>query len=507
MKATQANRRYKPLLLGLVLVLVAGVGWFAGGAAPAAAESTADISSAGPLTHVYVGAQLGCQVAHTLDGSTLEFFESSSIPGDCGTFVFVDGTMFAPDVGSHSTATGALGAYTAFTPVSQTAVTGLGTSVSPFQVITVVDAGATGIQVTQTDSYVVGQESYLSDISVSNTSGGSKSVLVYHAADCYLGSSDSGYGYANAGTKTVACTKNANNTPADRIEQFSPITPADHFYEASYSSVWAALGTHTNLPDTCDCSTLEDNGIAINWDRTILSGDSVTFSQLTTFSPLGSQPIVVSKTADAGTSAAGGANGYTITITNPNAAAVTVNTIQDTLPAGFSYVPGSTTGVTTSDPGIVGQVLTWTGPYPLADSSSLSLHFNVTVGSTAGTYFNDATATATVDVVPTGPTAPIVVTTRIWGDVDCSGDIAPRDAQAILKNVLVQNPLSQTQPCPAVGAQVMVDGVSRIWGDIDCSGDIAPRDAQAILKNVLVQNPLSQTQPCPAVGSTVHVIG
>jgi hypothetical protein len=107
---------------------------------------------------------------------------------------------------------------------------------------------------------------------------------------------------------------------------------------------------------------------------------------------------------------------------------------------------------------------------------------------------------------PTPPT-PTPTPTLIWGDLDCSGDIAPRDAQAILKSVLIQNPLSQTQPCPAVGSQVTVDGVSRIWGDVDCSGDIAPRDAQAILKSVLIQNPLSQTQPCPAVGSTVHVVG
>jgi hypothetical protein len=98
-------------------------------------------------------------------------------------------------------------------------------------------------------------------------------------------------------------------------------------------------------------------------------------------------------------------------------------------------------------------------------------------------------------------------TSRIWGDVDCGGDIGPRDAQAILKNVLQQTALSQTQPCPAVGAQVTVDGVSRIWGDIDCGGDIGPRDAQAILKNVLQQTALSQTQPCPAVGSTVQVVG
>jgi Right handed beta helix region len=96
---------------------------------------------------------------------------------------------------------------------------------------------------------------------------------------------------------------------------------------------------------------------------------------------------------------------------------------------------------------------------------------------------------------------------RIWGDNDCGGDIGPRDAQGILKNVLVQTPLSQTEPCPDVGSQVTVDGVSRIWGDTDCGGDIGPRDAQGILKNVLVQTPLSQTEPCPAVGSTVQVVG
>jgi hypothetical protein len=117
---------------------------------------------------------------------------------------------------------------------------------------------------------------------------------------------------------------------------------------------------------------------------------------------------------------------------------------------------------------------------------------------------NTATPTPTPVVTPT-PTP--VGTSRIWGDVDCGGDIAPRDGQAILKNVLGQNPLSQTEPCPNVGSQVTVDGVSRIWGDVDCGGDIAPRDAQAILKNVLGQNALSQTQPCPVVGSTVQVVG
>jgi hypothetical protein len=98
-------------------------------------------------------------------------------------------------------------------------------------------------------------------------------------------------------------------------------------------------------------------------------------------------------------------------------------------------------------------------------------------------------------------------TSRIWGDVDCTGLILPRDAQAILKNVQTQAALSQTEPCPDVGSTVTVDGTSRIWGDVDCTGLILPRDAQAILKNVQTQAALSQTEPCPDVGSTVQVSG
>ena len=83
---------------------------------------------------------------------------------------------------------------------------------------------------------------------------------------------------------------------------------------------------------------------------------------LTTFSPLGLVPLVASKTADSGTTDAGGTNGYTISISNPNADGASLASITDTLPSGFAYLPGTTTGATTVDPVIVGNVLTWTGP-------------------------------------------------------------------------------------------------------------------------------------------------
>ena len=374
-----------------------------------AAVAFQDIASTGPLEHVYVGNDLSCQIAHTGDVN-FELYPPTTTPGDCGTFLVVGGVLYAPDFANHGvTATGGLGTFTAFTPVSQSAVTGTGASGDPLKVVTVADAGTTGLRITETDTYVIGAESYRTDVVIQNTGNANQSVLVFRGGDCYLGGTDQGYGIADASTKSVGCTKTANNTPPDRVELWSPITPADHFYEEAFDTVWTAIGAKTNLPDTCGCTTLQDNGAAIQWNRTIIAGNSTTLSHVTTFSPLGSQPLVVSKTADVGTVNAGASDGYTITVSNPNAGAITVSSIADTLPTGFTYTPGTSTGLTTTDPGIVGQVLTWTGSFSIAGSGSGALHFNVTVSSTAGTYFNNATAASSVDVVPSGDTAPITV--------------------------------------------------------------------------------------------------
>ena len=124
----------------------------------------------------------------------------------------------------------------------------------------------------------------------------------------------------------------------------------------------------------------------------------------------GAQALTVTKTADQASVAAGAADGYTITVNNPNAAAATLNSIIDTLPAGFAYTLGSTSGATTANPAISGNTLTWAGPIAVAPGGSVSLHFGVTVSSVAGTYTNTATADAGADTVAgTGPTAPVAV--------------------------------------------------------------------------------------------------
>ena len=379
----------------------------------------ADIASTGPLTHVYAGVEGSVQVAHTLDGSTREFYPPSVAPGDAGTFLVVDGTLYAPHFASHgASATGSLGSYTPFTTVSQTTVTGAGTAANPYRVVTVLDAGNSGLRVIQTDSYVVGLESYRTDLQVSNSSGAAKSIILYRAADCYLGASDYGYGMVNAAVGAVACTKNANNSPAGRILQFVPLTGGSRHYEAQYGQMWSWIGSKQVFPNTCRCADYIDNAMGLSWNQSLPPGGQAMWSHVTAFSPLGSLPLTVQKTADAASSAPGTANGYTITISNPNENQVQLTAISDDLPAGFSYVTNSTTGVTTANPAINGQTLTWNGAFNVPAAGTVSLHFNVNVSASPGVYTNTARGVATnYSVSAAQDTAPITVAVQV-GAVD-----------------------------------------------------------------------------------------
>src|SRR5581483_9061995 len=110
-------------------------------------------------------------------------------------------------------------------------------------------------------------------------------------------------------------------------------------------------------------------------------------------------------------------DGYTISVINPTATPIKLATITDNLPAGFAYVPNSTTLVTTTEPVISnnGSTLTWKEPkgkvYTVPPFDSISLHFNVYVpqAPTCGTFYNDASASGDTPVAPAVHTAPVAV--------------------------------------------------------------------------------------------------
>jgi probable HAF family extracellular repeat protein len=121
--------------------------------------------------------------------------------------------------------------------------------------------------------------------------------------------------------------------------------------------------------------------------------------------------LTMAAAADRPTAEAGGTNGYTLEVANANSADVAVHSISNTLPAGFAYRAGSSSGASTADPDVSGQTLTWTGPFMVPAHGSISLHFEVSVGDAEGEFLTSATADAgPVPVVPVRNGASVTVT-------------------------------------------------------------------------------------------------
>jgi uncharacterized repeat protein (TIGR01451 family) len=319
--------------------------------ASAAALAYQDIASSGPLENIHIGNELSCQVqqANVPGGS---MYPSSAPLADCGTLLVVNDRLYAPDFFSHEgTNTIPLGIYTPFTPVSQTGVSGSGSAADPYTVVTVVDAGSTGVRVTETDTYVVGADSYHTDVTIANASGASVNAITYRAGSCQLGGSVLGYGWSDAASKSTACATTANNTPALEWVRWTPVTAmtaTDHYVQTSATTLWTTINAHADLPDTCACGSLSYFSAALSWHRTISPNTTLTVSHTTSFSP--ADALTMSVAADAPEIAVGDNDGYTITVHNPNVFDATLESITDTLSSGFTYVSGSSSGAMAFDP-------------------------------------------------------------------------------------------------------------------------------------------------------------
>jgi hypothetical protein len=87
-----------------------------------------------------------------------------------------------------------------------------------------------------------------------------------------------------------------------------------------------------------------------------------------------------------------GRAGYTLTLHNPNVLPVTTSAISLTLPRGFRYVPGTTTGVTTADPARSGRTLRWNADQTVPARGKLRLHVVVRATRRLGGYRGTAVA-------------------------------------------------------------------------------------------------------------------
>jgi hypothetical protein len=149
----------------------------------------------------------------------------------------------------------------------------------------VVDAGASGLRVTQRDSYQPGEGFYTTEITVANITGASQAATLYHAGDCYLAGRDFGHGLLVGPTGGVFCSKNPNNNPTARLIGFVPFEPATAI-EAYFRDLWDAL-TGSPFGDVCRCTEFIDNGVGLAWQFEVPAGGSVTRRLISTVSASG----------------------------------------------------------------------------------------------------------------------------------------------------------------------------------------------------------------------------
>jgi uncharacterized repeat protein (TIGR01451 family) len=191
---------------------------------------------------------------------------------------------------------------------------------------------------------------------------------------------------------------------------------------------------------------------------------------------------------------------YTVTFQNISTSTAFANQIEDLLPAGFAYVPGSSSGLTSSDPVIAGQTLIWGDNWLSAPGSSTTLVFQAQTPITPGTYYNNITARGTnfADDA-TGNTAMVIVgsdmsaSTKSVIDLN-GGDVEPGD------NLEYTVTFVETAGRDATGVSLVDD----LPADVAGLNLISPLPAGAVDNSTAIQ--LNLTNLTIPAGSSLSVV-
>ncbi len=194
-----------------------------------------------------------------------------------GVYLWVNGQVWGPE---QVPAGRTVNPYTQVSSV----LTGSGTGADPWKVTNVLNVGSTGLRLTQEVRYVDGQEFIRNDWTLCNTGNTSyTNIHLFHAADLWTDGSDFGYGYYDAPTNAIG----GYNQTHTLYQIFIPITPALHYEEDFYSTIWADIGDTTG-PGPGFHNTYRtdyiDNGAGLEWSFDLPAGSCVTVSGYLSFS-------------------------------------------------------------------------------------------------------------------------------------------------------------------------------------------------------------------------------
>lgn len=157
---------------------------------------------------------------------------------------------------------------------------GTGTGSDPLRIVTTQRLRSSGadLAVVQTVSYVNGNNYFQLDWRITNEGGERTCFKFYHAADLYFADDDYGIGYYDANSGAIG----GFNQERNWYMVFVPLTPADHYKEAGYSTIWNDISAAADLDDTIDTDYI-DNGAALQWNICLQPGETTAVSDLWSF--------------------------------------------------------------------------------------------------------------------------------------------------------------------------------------------------------------------------------
>lgn len=129
--------------------------------------------------------------------------------------------------------------------------------------------------------------------------------------------------------------------------------------------------------------------------------------------------------------AQGGTVTYTVTATNTGSYDLSLDSFNDVLPVGVTYVTGSSTfnNVSFADPFISGSTLYWASTFTIPAGTTRTLIFQATLPATPGTYTNSVTArigNAVIDTtLSTSDNVPATATTLVLSAPAIAKSFAP----------------------------------------------------------------------------------
>lgn len=193
--------------------------------------------------------------------------------GDSGPFFAIGEDVYGPlmEAGNY---------VNPLDPVSHEGPSGSGADGDPFRIVTTQRLNGSGadLSVVQTVFYINGNNYLQLDWQITNDGGGQTCFKFYHAADLYFADDDYGIGYYNAATGSIG----GFNQERNWFMVFTPLTPAAHYKEAYYSTIWDNIVAAADLNDTIDAEYI-DNGAALQWDVCLQAGGTTTISDLWSF--------------------------------------------------------------------------------------------------------------------------------------------------------------------------------------------------------------------------------